>query len=348
MKEICVKTSDSYKIYIGENILPSAGDIIKKTVSICKILIICDDNVFPLYNKALKDSLLKTGYEVREFVIKAGEQSKNFSVAEDIINYLAENNFTRTDIIVALGGGVVGDISGFCAAIYFRGIKFVQIPTTFLAAIDSSVGGKTGINLFAGKNLVGAFHQPAAVITDCKLFSTLSKQVFAQGVAEGIKYGVIKDENLFNDFVNGISNICETVYHCVDIKREIVEKDEFDHADRQLLNFGHTIGHAVEKCSGFKISHGEGVAIGMNIAAKIAYKEGLSDVDLSENIKKACLKFGLPVTCNFNSDELSKAALSDKKRTGEYINLILPIKIGNCIIKKYQKNQLKKLIESGL
>lgn len=348
MKSVKVNASSSYDIFIDENILDGSGGIIKKIHSPCKILIVTDSNVRRLYYETVSKSLIREGFSVYEYVIDAGEHSKSFSVAGKILNFLSENNFTRSDIAAALGGGVVGDITGFCSAVYLRGIKFIQIPTTFLAAIDSSVGGKTGVNLEAGKNLAGAFHQPSAVITDCSVFSSLSEEIFAQGVAEAVKYGVIKDEKLFLDLKTGAPDWKDIVFRCVSIKRDVVERDEFDNGERQLLNFGHTIGHAVEKRSNYGITHGEAVAMGMVAAAKIAYSEGISVKDYSEEIAVVLKMYGLPVSIPFGAEELAETALSDKKRSGDFINLILPVKIGECVIKRYSAADLKKLIEAGL
>ena len=349
-KVIKVNAGGGYDVIIDKGILDCAGDICQKLVKTEKAVIVTDSNVAPLYLERTKNSFEKSGFEVLTFIFESGEQSKNISTLSSLLEYMAQNRVNSDDILVALGGGVTGDLTGFAAAVYLRGIKFVQIPTTLLAMVDSSVGGKTAVDLQAGKNLAGAFYQPIVVICDYETLSTLKKETFAEGMAEVIKYGVIFDRQLFDAVKDGrvedkIEYIIET---CVDLKRKVVELDEHDNGERQLLNFGHTIGHAVEKCSGFTISHGNAVAIGMVIASKAANALGFSDEDCTEEIKKALVSNDLPTECAYTAQELYDVALNDKKRRGDSINLIVPHRIGDCYRKKQSTDQVFDFIKCGL
>lgn len=298
----------------------------------------------------MKNSLEKSGFSVFEFVFPHGEQSKSLENFGEIQEFCAENSITRTDLFVALGGGVTGDLTGFCASAYLRGINFVQIPTTVLAMVDSSVGGKTAINLNAGKNLCGAFYQPIAVFADCDTLGTLPDETFSEGCAEIIKYGMILDGD-FLDFLqnNNIrDNIEYVIKRCVEIKRDVVERDEFENGERKLLNFGHTIGHSVEKCSGLTISHGNAVAIGMVIASRGAYKMGMTSEDFTDILLPILRKNSLPTECDFTAEELYNTALSDKKRSLDTISLIIPEGFGKCKIEKVSIEVLKEFIELGM
>lgn len=349
MRTINVKASKNYKIIIDKDILSQAGEIAANEIGLSSCAVITDSTVDKLYSQALIDSLVSAGYTVSKFVFEAGEQSKNANTLIDIVEFLAASGLTRSDCIFALGGGVVGDIAGFAAAIYLRGIKFVQIPTTLLAMVDSSVGGKTGIDLKAGKNLAGAFHQPSLVICDTSLLNTLTPEIFADGCAEVIKYGIINDPLLFSLIESGIKeNISEIIASCVKNKSRIVEDDEFDNGCRQLLNLGHTVGHAIEKCSNFEISHGSAVAIGMVIVTRSAVKCGLCDASALDKLIKILKSNALPTECNFTAAELTEVALSDKKRKGNTITLAVPYNIGDTRLVKTQVAELEKFIERGL
>ena len=346
MEIINVKTNKQYNVLIGENIIADTGALVSELKKKCKAAIISDDKVYSIYGDATKKSLEASGFEVVSYAFSNGEKSKNFNTFENILEFLAENKLTRTDIIIALGGGVVGDMAGFCASVYLRGIDFVQIPTTLLAAVDSSVGGKTAIDLAHGKNLAGAFHQPILVICDTKTFDTLDDRQISCGMAEVIKYGCICDEELFekleNDTVPDYTWLCK---RCISIKRDIVEKDEFEHGDRKLLNLGHTLGHAVEKHSCFSLTHGEAVAVGMMMISKIAEKKyGAS----CENIKRLEIvldKYGLPTSYNITSDEIFDIASGDKKVSGSNITVVVPMNIGECVLSKVSLSEFKKMTE---
>jgi 3-dehydroquinate synthase len=307
-------------------------------------VIVSDSNVWLLYGKIASDSLENDGFSVVSFVFPAGEESKNGSTYLELLNFLAQNQLTRSDMIVALGGGVVGDLAGFAAATYLRGIRFIQVPTTLLAAVDSSVGGKTAIDLPAGKNLAGAFCQPSLVLCDIDTLNTLPDEIFQDGCAEVIKYGILYDPSLFAQLEQqGLSFDREAVIaRCVELKRDVVMEDEFDTGARMKLNLGHTIGHGVEAVSNFSISHGKAVAIGMAIVSRA------SRCPHNDRITGILKLFGLPTHTDYDSESLFKCALSDKKRSGGTVNLIIPKKIGQCDIVPTPVEKLQSFIEEGL
>ena len=276
LRVIPINTKQKYQVLIGENLLERSGELIKNVVNPCKTLIVTDDTVNKLYFETVKNSLEEQGFRVLQFVFKHGEKSKNLANYSKIINYLAQNEFTRTDLIVALGGGVTGDLAGFVGSTYLRGINLVQIPTTLLAQIDSSVGGKTAVDLKWGKNLVGAFYQPKLVICAVDTLTSLPDQVFTCGMGEVAKYAVL-DRKVFNLIDNGNFELIDLVSLCVDYKRRIVEEDEFESGARKLLNLGHTPAHGIEKLSGYKISHGKAVAMGVKIILDASKKHGYID-----------------------------------------------------------------------
>lgn len=350
METVKVSASKEYLVHIGSGYLDSIGEKVKEIKRLCRVVIVSDDTVFSLYGERVKKSLTDSGYSVCEFVFPHGEESKSAENFIKIQEFCAENSITRTDLFVALGGGVTGDLTGFVASTYLRGVDFLQIPTTVLSMVDSSVGGKTAINLNAGKNLCGAFYQPIAVFADCETLKTLPDETFNEGCAEIIKYGMILDAD-FLTFLkdNDIrENIEYVIKRCVEIKRDIVSRDEFEKGERKLLNFGHTIGHAIEKCSNLTISHGNAVAMGMVIATKGAFELGLSYDDYSDVLLPILKKNNLPTTCEFSADELYKASLTDKKRSHNVISLIVPEEYGLCKIHKIEVSQLKDFIELGL
>ena len=345
MKTIHVNASKSYDILIERGILDRAGEEIKTVCGAGEALIVSDDTVWDLYGETVLTSMQKAGFDVTSFTFPHGEQSKNLSVYADILNALAARHLSRKGLVVALGGGVVGDMAGFAAATYLRGVRFVQIPTTLLSQVDSSVGGKTGVNLPEGKNLAGAFHQPSLVLCDPDCFDTLSDSLFADGAAESIKYGIISDESLFEIFESGDvkGNIENIVRRCVEIKSDIVSRDEFDTGERQKLNLGHTLGHAIERCSDFAVSHGHAVAIGTVRACIAAQKLGVCKDNISERVKKVMARNGLPVSTDIPVHELAGVMHRDKKCSSAGINLILPTKIGECILYKTSPDALESI-----
>ena len=344
MTTVTVNASRSYAIHIGSGLLPSLPGEIHKLGKVEKVCIVSDSNVFPLYGADCVRALDRAGFSVGTYVFPAGEASKNGFTYLELLNRLAELKLTRSDLIVALGGGVVGDLAGFAAATYLRGIRFIQIPTTLLAAVDSSVGGKTAIDLPSGKNLAGAFYQPSLVLCDTDTLHTLPKEVFTDGCAEVIKYGVLYDPHLFAHLEEkGLSFDRETVItRCVELKRDVVAEDEFDTGARMKLNLGHTIGHGVEAKSNFAVSHGRAVAIGMAIVSRAS---GCPDSDRIQSILK---KFDLPTETGYSAEDLFAYTLSDKKRSGGTVNLIIPKAIGQCDIVPTPVDSLKSFIEAGL
>ena len=349
MKTVTVNASNKYNILIEHASLAKAGELCAETIGVCNGVIITDSNVDKLYSNILEESLVAAGYEISKFVFEAGEKSKNSDTLINIFEFMAENGITRSDCVFALGGGVVGDIAGFASAIYLRGIRFVQFPTTLLSAVDSSVGGKTGIDLSSGKNLVGAFHQPSLVVCDYSLLDTLSPEFFTDGCAEVIKYSVINDSALFDVLNDGIrKNIESVIASCVINKGKIVEEDEFDNGKRQLLNLGHTVGHAIEKLSNFSVSHGYAVSIGMVIVMRAATALGYCRESELQKLISLLQKTGLPTSCDYTAKELASAALSDKKRKGNSITLAVPYGIGDTRLLKLPITELESFIEKGL
>lgn len=350
MISIEVKASKTYQVLIGSGLLSQLGSQIRNRCKAQKAAIVSDSNVFPLYGETARKSLEDAGFQVVSFVFPGGEASKNADTYLKLLNFLAENQVTRSDCLVALGGGVVGDLTGFTAATYLRGIAYFQVPTTLLAAVDSSVGGKTAIDLPVGKNLVGAFYQPRMVLCDIDTLNTLPGDIFRDGCAEVLKYGVLYDEALWEHLAqHGIAFQREQVIaRCVELKRNVVMEDEFDTGARMKLNLGHTIGHGVEAQSCFTISHGKAVAIGMCIVARAAAAQGRCSQETCDSIVKVISNFGLPTKTDYSADALFTSALSDKKRNADRVDLIIPEKIGNCLIVPTALTELKGFIEAGL
>ena len=348
--KIKINASVPYDVVIERGLMKNIGKSTLEYIAPCNCLIVTDDNVDRLYGKACEDSLKQAGFNVNKFVFKHGEASKNIDTFAEILNFMAELKMTRKDVVFALGGGVTGDLAGFSAASYLRGIKFVQIPTTLLSAVDSSVGGKTGINLKSGKNLAGAFHQPSVVLCDCDTFKTLPDEVFSDGVAEAIKSAIIKDSALFDLFADGTykENIDYITETCVKIKGQIVENDEFESGMRKLLNLGHTIGHAVEKCSGYKISHGHAVSIGMAIVSKACEKSGLTEKGTSDKLTETLKNCRLPISCDYKPEELTKVILNDKKRVKDHVTFVIPEKIGACTLHDIHIDEICNFISLGM
>lgn len=331
METITVHTAKPYPIHIGHGLLGQAGEHIASLFPPpLKIAVVTDDHVAPLYGDILTKSLKEAGYHTAVYVFPHGEDAKSLSQAAEIYRFLAEESITRSDLLIALGGGVCGDLCGFCAATWLRGVPFVQIPTTFLAAIDSSVGGKTAVNIREGKNLVGAFWQPSLVLCDIDTLATLSEDIFSDGTAEAIKYGAIFDEALFGLLADGRGRerLEKIIPRCIDLKRQVVEEDERDTGRRQLLNFGHTIGHAIEKQSRFTLSHGKAVAIGMAEITRRTEALGISAPGSTERIADALKTCGLPERFSGEAREWIPTLLGDKKRHGDKLSFVVLEDIG--------------------
>ena len=349
-QEIQVETSPSYTVTIGPGVLGQCGRLLRGSVPPCHMAVVTDSTVGPLYLETVKNSLEAAGYAVSTCTFPAGEENKDLSTLSDILESLAQARLTRTDCLAALGGGVVGDMAGFAAACYLRGIRYVQMPTTLLAAVDAPVGGKTAVDLRAGKNLAGAFLQPAAVLCDTGCLGSLPRPVFAGGAAEAIKTGVLCDEGLFALFENGAldTDPAEVIARCVAYKAGVVARDEKEQGERKLLNLGHTVGHAIEKCSGYAVPHGHAVAAGLAVIARSAEALGGTEEPVAARIA-ACLEAsGLPTGTDFPAEALAAAALSDKKRAGDAITIVVPKRIGACGTRTMPVTELLPVIRAGL
>jgi 3-dehydroquinate synthase len=350
-----IETKEPYPVLIGTGLLNGCGKIISGEIKPFRAALISDENVMSLYGKCVESSLKEAGFQVISFAFPAGEKSKTPQTLFEILNVLAENGFDRSDVVVALGGGVAGDIAGFASAVYMRGMKLVQIPTSLLAMVDSSVGGKTAVDLPQGKNLAGAFKQPQIVICDTETILSLPGEQFSCGMAEVIKYAMICDEELFGllQDANGENGLTEemlirVITRCVDIKGKIVSRDEFDIGERRLLNFGHTVGHAVEKCSGYTLNHGQAVGIGMTVITDISEKLGLCSYGTKEKLIGVLTAFKIPSATEFSAKALFEGIVSDKKRSGEEIALVLTKRIGECVCRNFQISEVEGLLRMSV
>ncbi len=353
MKSLVVKTiQSSYPIHIKKGIFNNIGQDIKKIYNNKKIAVITDLNVYALYGEEIRNNLNQSGFNVKIIKIEPGEKSKSIIVLQNIYDELLDFKITRDDLIIAFGGGVVGDITGFAAATLLRGIPFIQIPTSLLAQIDSSIGGKVAVNLPKGKNLVGSFYSPKVVFIDPNLLNSLDKRFIYDGMAEVIKYACIRDEEMFNDLLEFknqeelFQNIEDIIYKCCKIKKEIVEEDERDKGERMVLNFGHTLGHAVEKYFKYeKYTHGEAVAIGMYNITKRSEDIGITKKGTLLQIKKILNKYSLPFKLpDMNKDRVNEVISLDKKNMGNVMSIVLLKQIGYGIIKKIDKTDRAKYI----
>ena len=349
MRTIPVKTNPPYTVTIGPGLLRDCGARLRERIPPCHMAVVTDSIVGPLYLETVTESLSAAGYAVSTFEFPAGEESKNVSTLSDILEFLAKERLTRSDCLIALGGGVAGDMAGFAAAVYLRGIRYVQMPTTLLSAVDSSVGGKTAIDLRAGKNLAGAFLQPSAVLCDTDCLKTLPRPVFADGTAEAVKTGVLCDEGLFALFEDGTlkADPAEVIARCVEYKAGVVERDEKEQGERKLLNLGHTVGHAIEKCSGYAVPHGRAVAAGLAVMARAAERLGWTNGPVADRVGRCLEAQGLPVSTEFSPGALAEAALADKKRSGGSITLVVPKRIGLCELKTVPVTELLPVIRAG-
>lgn len=331
MRKIEVHASTPYEVVIGSGVSQKLTDYLAAFGRKGKVMIVSDTNVAPLYAESVADELVYHGYEPSIFTFDAGEESKNLKTYADILSFLAEEGFTRSDTLIALGGGVVGDMGGFAAATYMRGIHFINMPTSLLAAIDSSVGGKTAVDLPQGKNLVGAFYQPELVLFDTDFIKTLPYDEIRNGLGEGVKYAVLEGGEIFDILTVGLTseNLEEFIFLAVDAKRRIVEADEKESGIRKFLNLGHTIAHAVETLTDFVVPHGVAVAYGVRVMARLAYERGeLSEGDFYK-IEELLLQNDLALELN-PVEELIPYFSADKKRAGNNLTLVTIAGIGDC------------------
>ena len=350
MTTVMVRASRPYEVTIGRGLLDTVGRQAAGQWKGRSAAVVSDSTVAPLYLNRVKDSLERAGFRVHSFVFPAGEDQKNGGTYLKLLEFLAARRLTRADGLIALGGGVVGDLAGFAAATFLRGIGFLQLPTTLLAAVDSSVGGKTAIDLTNGKNLAGAFYQPQAVLCDLDTLDTLPAEVFADGCAEVIKYGMIGDPALLArlETVDFRVDPEELVARCVAQKRDLVEQDEFDTGARQLLNLGHTLGHGVEACSGYTVSHGRAVAIGMTLVTRAAVAFGRCPAEVLPRLRRLLERYGLPDATAYSAQALYEKTLSDKKRSGDTISLVVPVAWGASQLVRIPVSELPAWIERGL
>ena len=346
MQKIHVGTSSPYDVHIERGSLSKSGKLISAVLKSKKAVVITDDTVNKLYSEALLSSLAENGINADIFVFSHGEHSKNLHTLGDIFDFLCEKGITRSDFLIALGGGVVGDITGFAAASFLRGIEFVQIPTTLLAQVDSSVGGKTAVDIPGGKNLVGAFKQPALVICDSDTLKTLPDEELSCGMAEVIKYGMIRSSELFeiceshnSDNIHEVMD--DIVYTCIDIKRQVVENDEFDKGERMILNFGHTLGHAIEGWHSYTdYTHGMGVAAGMCMITR-----RFCGSEIANRLEKCVDAYRLPVSTEAPMSELLPFCTKDKKCESSSISYIVCPEVGHAEIKKVSVSEFTRLME---
>ena len=349
MRKVTINASKKYDVLIGAGLLDNIGETIAPLMSGKKILVVSDDKVFPLYGEKIVKNLQDSGYIVSAFTFRNGEDSKNLNTFSELVEALFEAKLSRKDMIVAVGGGVVTDLAGFAAATFQRGIGLVMIPTSLLAAVDASVGGKNGVNLSRGKNQVGTFYQPAVVICDTDTLVSLPRDEYVNGCAEVIKYSMITDNGLFELIRdNEISdNYEDIIFRCVSIKKLYVETDEFDNGKRMMLNFGHTIGHAVEACSNYTIPHGKAVAIGMAAITKAAVVNGYCTEETRIGLDELLEKYDLYQELPYKSEDLMNAVEVDKKNSSGMLRIIIPKGIGRCWIKEIYKEECLKWIVLG-
>jgi len=332
----------SYPILIGNGLLSDIGNDLAGRNVAKRYAVISDDHVAGLYGDRLMESLAQASIPSELITFPQGEQSKSLLTIATLCSELARRNFDRKDGLIALGGGVTGDITGFLASVYMRGIPFVQVPTTLLAQVDSSVGGKTGVDIPEGKNLVGTFYQPRAVYIDTGVLQTLPREELLGGLAEVIKYGVIADADFFRFLEDNRaaildleqSVITDTIFRCCEIKAWVVEQDEREGDLRRILNFGHTIGHAIEAASDFKLIHGLAVAMGMNVIAGLALRKGYLNKKDASRITLLIEEYGMPVAIppELDRDRIKGYLKTDKKTVGGRVFFVLPERIGKVFV----------------
>ena len=349
MQTVTVNASKKYDVRIGTGFIDNIGDEIAPLMSGKKVMVVSDDKVFGIYGDRVVKSLEESGYTVFTSVFQNGEDSKNITNYEKLVEALFEAQLSRKDLVIAVGGGVVTDLAGFAAATYQRGIGLVMVPTTLLAAVDASVGGKNGINLSHGKNQIGTFYQPGVVLCDIETLHSLPREEYINGCAEIIKYAMIENEGLFelirdNEIMDKYEEI---ITRCVTIKRDYVEADEFDVGKRMMLNFGHTIGHAVEGCSGYTIPHGRAVAIGMAAITKAAVVNGYCTEDTRMQLDELLEQYNLLDELKYKAEDLMQYVKVDKKNSSGMLRIVIPKAIGSCWIKEIYKEECLKWIVLG-
>lgn len=343
-----------YKVLVGAGLLADSGQILLQSLPAAgRVVVVTDSTVEPLYAVTVLQSLAAAGFAPSVFTFGAGEQSKTMQTLASMLEFMAGEQLTRADCVVALGGGVVGDLAGFAAGCYMRGIRYVQVPTTLLAAVDASIGGKTGLDLSAGKNLAGLFWQPAAVICDTDCLASLPQEILLDGLVEAIKVGILGDEMLFSVIEGSTAadslraNLEAIILRSVAFKAALVEADERESHLRKSLNLGHTIGHAIEACSGYTISHGQAVATGMAMITRAAVALDCCAAEAAGRIEQLLACLGFLLETGFSTEDLTQAALHDKKRLGRRMTLVLPREIGSYQFKEIDIDELGAVIDLG-
>ena len=341
-KKIRVRAGDGYDFIIGDGLLANAGELTASVIEADRIAIFTDSTVAPLFADALEEKLQEARFRTCRFVYEAGERSKNIHTTAEFLDFMAANSLTRGDAVAVLGGGVAGDMGGFAASIYQRGIKFMQIPTTVLAAVDSSVGGKTGVDTQYGKNLTGTFWQPSLVLCDTNTFEFLREEEIMDGYAEVIKSAAIRGPRIFNDLEEGKFRTAmpDIIARCVNIKSDVVHEDERESGMRRILNFGHTMAHSIELKSDYQISHGKAVAIGMLMVTRASEKHGLTEPGTYERLYRLISGEGYRTETDIPLEELCEAARHDKKASGDSIHIVYLEKIGSAVTRKVRLDEL--------
>ncbi len=350
MKTVSIHASRQYEVRIEAGLLDRAGALLRSLSRAETACVVSGEHVNALYGDRLQRALCEAGFRVLRFAHPSGEQYKNLETYGKLLDFLARNGLGRSDLLISLGGGVTGDLTGFAAATYQRGMDYVQIPTSLLAMVDSSVGGKTAVDLPAGKNLAGCFWQPLAVLCDPALLQSLPEEELRCGAAEVVKYAILRDVALFETLEReGLAAAGDesTIFRCVSIKRDLVEEDEFDRGSRRLLNLGHSFGHAAELCSAYALRHGQAVSVGMVMAARAAAQKGICQPETAERICALLCALGLPTECAWPADALLQAMLRDKKRRGGSLPLILPEALGRCRVEEAPLSALGDWLRLG-
>lgn len=350
MKTITIPATNPYDVIIDKDVLAQSGKLIQEIHSPCKAAVITDANIQHLYATLVLDSLAEQGFEPLLLTIEPTETSKNMQTVLNALKCMAQNHFNKADLIVALGGGVVSDIAGLTASLYMRGIAYVNIPTSFVSAIDASIGGKTGVNMQEGKNLIATIWQPVRVICDLSAFDTLPRECILEGRSEAIKYAIVADASLLDILTqpNYTDHIEEIIERCIQIKQTLLSIDEQGQKERLLLGFGHTFAHSIEVNTRYTIPHGLAVSIGMALAAKISLIKGIASPDVYTTILTALQQADLPVQCPFTSAQLFEPIKNDTKRFGNTITLVLAKAIGNCTLVDVNINEVYALLVQAL
>ncbi len=343
MYSLNVKASKDYDVLVGSNIINKIGWLIKERICADKLMIVADENAYKLHFKSLSDTMSKEGSEFEAYVMPAGERSKSLEEYSAVIAKMVLSGFNRNSAVVSFGGGVAGDMAGFVASTYMRGIPVVHIPTTLLAQCDSSVGGKTALDIPSAKNIIGSVWQPELVVCDTAFLKTLPKDVRLDGMGEILKYAVLNGEHILK-----CQNDTEMIYNALKIKAEYISEDEYDNSSRRMLNLGHTVGHAFETLSGYEISHGRAVVFGMEVIIKAALKRGICSSDFAEKFTALKGELGFGLKPNFPSRAVYDAICNDKKRRAEKLALVIPLNFGKCVIKEMSFLEACGFIEGGL